>query len=158
MLIGIAWQGNPDHPRDRFRSIPLREFAEVATNPGVRLISLQKGAGSEQIAEVEQRFPVENLAAELDERTGPFQDTAAVMHNLDLVITVDTCLAHVAGGLGVPVCVLLSRIPEWRWLHGRDDSPWYPTMRLFRQSCLGDWKPVMKRVADEIRGLLSTSR
>ena len=100
----------------------LRLFAPLAQIPGVRWISLQKGVGSEQLAEVRDLFPVTDLADELDQ----FMDTAAVMKNLDLVITADTAVAHLAGALGVPVWVALPFAPDWRWLLDRTDSPWYP--------------------------------
>jgi len=150
-LIGIAWQGNPAHRCDRFRSIPLAEFAPVANIPGVRLVGLQKGVGAEQIRDLGERFSVLDLSDELDEQAGPFVDTAAVMRLCHLVISADTCLAHLAGALAVPVCVAMCRLPEWRWLHARDDSPWYPTMRLYRQRRLGDWGEVFHRLAEEIR-------
>jgi hypothetical protein len=123
---------------------------------GVRLISLQKGPGSEQIRQVP--FPVEDLASRLDETAGAFVDTAAVMKNLDLVITSDTSIAHLAGALGVPVWVALSHIPDWRWLLEREDSPWYPTMRLFRQTTPGDWPGVFGRIAEAIRQRVPAGR
>jgi tetratricopeptide (TPR) repeat protein len=145
--VGIAWQGSPAYRGDRFRSIPLRCFAALAQIPGVRLISLQKGAGVEQLAEVCDLFAVTDLSAELDERSGPFMDTAAVMKSLDLVITSDTASAHLAGALGAAVWVALPLAPDWRWLLDRCDSPWYPTMRLFRQTKLGDWQGVFQEIA-----------
>jgi len=144
--IGITWQGNPMRRGDRFRSIPLRYFAPLAQISGVRLISLQKGAGTEQLAEVRTLFPITDLAGELDQQSGPFMDTAAVMKGLDLVICSDTAAAHLAGALGVPVWVALSFAPDWRWLLDRADSPWYPTMRLFRQPSLGDWAGVFEEM------------
>ncbi len=141
--IGISWQGNPKFPGDRFRSIPLRHYAPLAQLPGVRLISIQKGAGTEQLAEFRARFAVTDFASEI----GDFVDTAAVMKNLDLVITSDTAVAHLAGALGVPVWVALCSAPDWRWLLERSDCAWYPTMRLFRQKTLGDWPDVFARMA-----------
>ncbi len=108
----------------------LRPFAAV---PGVRLFSLQKGAGAEQIAEVAAVCPVVDFGPDFDTEHGTFMDTAAVIRNLDLVITSDTAVAHLAGALGVPVWVALGYSCDWRWLDEREDSPWYPTMRLFRQ-------------------------
>ncbi len=142
--VGIHWQGNRSFRSDRYRSFPLRSFAPLAEIGQVRLVSLQKGDGIEQIADA--GFTVLNLADELDETSGPFMDTAAVMMNLDLVITSDTSVAHLAGALGVPVWVVLPLVPDWRWLLDRDDSPWYPTMRLFRQSRLQDWTGVFQRI------------
>jgi tetratricopeptide (TPR) repeat protein len=137
--IGVAWQGNPENPADRHRSFPLDRLAPLAALPGVQLFSLQKGPGSEQIDQRAQRFPLVELGSRLDEASGPFMDTAAVMMNLDLVISACTSLAHLAGALAVPVWIALKFAPEWRWLYHREDSPWYPTARLFRQPRPGDW-------------------
>ena len=140
---------------DRARSFPLAEFAPLARLPGVRLISLQKGRGSEQIADLPSGVTVETLGADFDAGPDAFIDTAAVMSRLDLVVTSDTSIAHLAGALGRPTWVVLKHVPDWRWLLGREDSPWYPTMRLFRQETLGDWKPVFARMAEELGTLLS---
>ncbi|HEY7158656.1 MAG TPA: DUF6165 family protein [Gemmataceae bacterium] len=150
--IGIAWQGNPRFPADGMRSIPLTHFTPLAQVEGVRLFSLQKGPGREQLPAVAGYLPVIDLADRLDETTGGFMDTAAVMKNLDLVVTSDTSIAHLAGALGVPVWVALALGADWRYLLGREDSPWYPTMRLFRQTRLGDWDSVFERIATELRG------
>jgi Flp pilus assembly protein TadD len=148
--VGIAWRGNPDHPEDRLRSAPLTCFAPLA-GEGVRLISLQLGPGREQIDALAGRFPMEELAPRSQESSWTFLDTAAMMKSLDLVITVDTAVAHLAGGLGVPVWIALAFAPDWRWLLGREDSPWYPTARLFRQGRFGDWDAVFGRMAHELR-------
>lgn len=145
--IGIAWQGSPSHNADRQRSFPLSLFAPLAKLPGVKLFSLQRGYGSEQIEQVADQFHVHQFRGEFDDAHGAFVDTAAVMQNLDLVITSDTSVAHLAGGLGVPVWVAISVAPDWRWLLDRDDSPWYPTMRLFRQTSPGDWQDVFARIS-----------
>jgi tetratricopeptide (TPR) repeat protein len=137
--VGINWQGDPNNPLDRARSISLMQFAPLADVAGVSLISLQKGTGAEQLAETASQFDVVHLGDDVDETVGAFMDTAAIMQSLDLVITSDTSIAHLAGGLGVPVWVALAFVPEWRWLLQRDDSPWYPTMRLFRQPQPNDW-------------------
>ena len=155
--IGIAWQGNPAHPLDWVRSFPLACFEPLAEIPGVCLISLQKGSGSDQLAAEADRFAVTNLGPDLDE-SGAFVDTAAVMKNLDLVITSDTAIAHLAGALGVPVWVALRLVPDWRWLFDRQDSPWYPTMRLFRQTVRGNWPPVFESMADAVRGMLAETK
>ena len=144
--IGIAWQGSPTHRNDRNRSIPLGLFEPLACCPGVQLLSLQKYTGAEQLQEVAQRFPIVDLASRLDEVSGAFMDTAAVMKTLDLVVTCDTAVAHLAGALGVPVWVALPFIADWRWLLDRSDSPWYPTMRLFRQESREDWQGVFRRI------------
>ena len=151
LRLGIAWQGNRQHLFDAQRSFRLDHFAPAAQIEGVRLISLQKGPGAEQAADC--GFELRNLGPQLDETTGAFMDTAAVMRNVDLVITSDTAVAHLAGALGVPVWVALSAHCDWRWFLGRDDSPWYPTMRLFRQRQLGDWDEVFERITTELRAL-----
>jgi Tfp pilus assembly protein PilF len=143
--VGIQWQGNPNYRRDGWRSIPLARFAPLASMPGVQLISLQKGLGSEQLRHVD--FSVTELGEQLDETTGAFMDTAAVLKNLDLLITSDTALPHLAGGLGIATWLALPHVPDWRWLMDRDDSPWYPTMRLFRQTEFENWTPVFQRMA-----------
>jgi hypothetical protein len=148
--VGMVWQGNPQHGLDRYRSIPLRAFAPLAQVSGVQLISLQKNSGCEQLRSLAGEFPVRELPEERDATAGSFQDTAAIMCNLDLVISVDTATAHLAGGLGVPVWVPLSAVGEWRWLLEREGSPWYPTMRLFRQRKLGRWRPVFRRMAQAL--------
>lgn len=150
LRIGLVWQGNPSAKVDKGRSFPLARLAPLAAIPGVRLISLQKNEGVEQLAGLPDGMEVETLGAEFDAGPGAFLDSAAVMMNLDLVITSDTAMAHLAGALGRPVWILLQAFPEWRWLEGRGDSPWYPTMRLFIQSEPGDWGGLALRVADEL--------
>jgi hypothetical protein len=147
--VGIVWQGSKQHKGDRQRSVPLSHFAPLAAVPGVKLCSLQKGDGSEQIAE---GLAAGILSVDLGARTSAeFADVAALLTVLDLVVTVDTAVAHAAGALGVPIWVGVSFAADWRWLRGREDSPWYPTMRLFRQSTPGDWPPVFARLADALR-------
>lgn len=146
--VGIVWQGSPDCPGDRVRSIPLKHFESLAQVPGTHLVSLQKGTGLEQLRDIS--FDVIVLDQRLDKAAGPFTDTAAVMMNLDLIVTSDTSIAHLAGALGAPVWVALQNIPAWGWLLDREDSPWYPTMRLFRQRRAGDWEDVFKRIAREL--------
>jgi len=145
--IGIVWQGNPDYPDDHFCSFPLSQFGALANLTGIRLISLQKGFGTEQLNDLCGTFAVTELGDDFDESTGAFMDTAAVMKNLELVISADTSVAHVAGALGVPVWIPLSTVCDWRWLLDRKDSPWYPSVRLFRQQEQDDWEAVF----DEIR-------
>lgn len=142
--VGICWQGEQALSYRRNRSIPLSEFAPLAQVPGVRLISLQKAG------KVDGNFPVTQLPG-LDESGGAFMDTAAVMKNLDLVITCDTSIAHLAGALGVSVWVAFPFAADWRWMLDREDSPWYPTMRLFRQTRAGDWPGVFGRIAAGMR-------
>jgi len=153
LRVGINWQGNPEYPWDQWRSIALRAFEPLAHVPGVRLISLQKGLGSDQIAAVQKQFELVVLRDEVDTQ-GAFVDTAAIIANLDLVITSDTAMAHLAGGLGAKVWLATSRVPEWRWFLDREDSPWYPSMRLCRQTKLGRWDDVFRRMADELAALV----
>jgi hypothetical protein len=153
--IGIAWQGNVKHRWDRHRSIPLGHFEPLSRIAGVRLLSLQQGAGTEQLRTLAGCFPVA-IPHWPDDVPPPFAETAAVMRNLDLVITCDTAVAHLAGALAVPVWVALPFAPDWRWLRDREDSPWYPTMRLFRQTTPGDWQGVFARMTDELHRLTNS--
>ena len=145
--VGIAWQGNPKHSRDRDRSFPLDLFERLAGIEGVRLISLQRGAGTEQLHSLGGRFPVIDLGDEVDSDMAMMEDTPAIMMGLDMVIAPDTAVAHLAGALGVPIWLALPLGPDWRWMLDRADSPWYPTARLFRQADLGRWEPVFDRIA-----------
>jgi Flp pilus assembly protein TadD len=146
LQVGIVWQGNPHYVRDRSRSFQLARFEVISRVAGVRLISLQKGYGSEQLADLAGRFEVTDLGS----RLGDLMDTAAAMENLDLMICVDSAVAHLAGALGVPAWVALPFSADWRWLTDRDDNPWYPSMRLFRQKRWGDWDEVFERIAGEL--------
>lgn len=152
--IGICWQGNPAAPIDVGRSIPLHCFDAVAAVPGVRLVSLQKTHGLDQLTSLPSGLRVEVLA-DLDAGPDAFVDTAAVIARLDLVITSDTAVAHLAGALGRPVWIVLKDAPDWRWMFGREDSPWYPTARLFRQRQRGDWKEVFARMATALAQMVS---
>jgi hypothetical protein len=153
--IGIGWQCLRNFPSDEERAIPLAQFAPLASLPGVRLISLQKGLGSEQIATVD--FPLLDFSDRLDEAAGAFMDTAALIGSVDLVVTSDTAIAHLAGALGAPVWVALQLVPNWRWMLKRDDSPWYPSMRLFRQTAAGQWPDVFERIAQAVQKLRSAA-
>lgn len=145
--VGICWQGNPNHHADHYRSVALQEFAPLAEVQGVQLISVQRGYGSQQIANVTFADKLFTLPDDLDQSAGAFLDTAAVMRNLDLVITTDTSTAHLAGALGVPTWVILGKLPDWRWLLEGSTTPWYPSLRLFRQQDLGDWQGVFGEMA-----------
>ena len=153
--IGLAWQAMHETRTHVWRSMPLADFAPLARLSGVRLVSLQKRFGSEQIGQVD--FPILDFGDQLDEASGPFMDTAAVIHNLDLVVSIDTSIGHLAGGLGAPVFLALHRHSEWRWLRDRDDSPWYPKTRLFRQKVVGDWLEVAQRIAAAVQALRGES-
>ena len=147
--IGIVWQGAHEFVNDRWRSLPLRHFAPLARLPGVQLVSLQKGFGSEQIGTVD--FPLLDFSNRLDEAAGPFMDTAAMIQSLDLVVTPNTAICHLAGALGAPVWLVLPVAAEWRWQPDREDSPWYPSVRLFRQRVLGDWPELFERLAAAVQ-------
>ncbi len=146
--IGIAWSGNPDHPNDRNRSMALRKLMALQI-PGARLISVQKEVRPED-AKVLAANP---HIGDFGTRLGDFSDTAALLSLMDLVVSVDTSVVHLAGALGKPVWVLLPFAPDWRWLMDREDSPWYPTARLFRQPRAGDWDGVVDRVKRELQSL-----
>jgi len=152
--VGICWQGSQIHRADRYRSISLAEFTPLAALEGVQLFSLQKGPGADQVREVDLGVPVLDFGGTLD-ASAPFVDTAALMGHLDLVISADSAIAHLAGALGVPVWMAnpIGRT-DWRWLLDREDTPWYPTMRLFRQATRNDWSAVFTRMADELRALV----
>jgi len=152
--IGIIWQGSPDHLNDRNRSAALADFAPLARIKGVRFFSLQKGAAARQGDAMAGPFSVTDLG----NRLGDFADTAAVIENLDLVISVDTSVVHCAGALGVPVWVALPFSPDWRWLLDREDSPWYPTARLFRQQERGRWGPVFEGMASALEAMVQSWR
>lgn len=153
--IGIAWQGNPNAKVDRVRSVPLRAFAPLAGLPGVTLVSLQKGAGVEQLAELPPGMRVEILPEDFASGPDSFLDTAAVISALDLVVSIDSAVTHLAGALQRPLIVALKAVPEWRWMASGETSPWYPSAQLFRQSRPGDWDELMVRIAAAVRDRLS---
>jgi FkbM family methyltransferase len=147
LKVGIVWRGSPTHHADSMRSIPLAAFAPLGCFKGVTFFSLQKGPAADELNTLAGRLEVIDLGTQLDEGTGAFVETAAVLKNLDLLITCDTAIAHVAGALGVPVWLALCNVPDWRWLLDTDRSAWYPTMRLFRQKSPGDWNGVLEEIA-----------
>lgn len=155
--IGIAWQGNPRSKADRGRSVGLEHFKAFSAIQNVRLISLQVADGAEQLGGVPGGLRVETLGDGFDEGPDGFIDTAAVIANLDLVVTVDTSIAHLAAALGKPTWVALKYSPDWRWLLGRSDSPWYPTVRLFRQESIGDWSKVFADMTAALAERLAVS-
>jgi hypothetical protein len=150
--VGLCWQGNPKGRIDEGRSIPLEKYAPLAAIPGVRLISLQRTHGLEQLKTLPARMTVETLG-DFDTGADAFVDTAAIMNGLDLVITSDTAIPHLAGALGIPAWVALKHVPDWRWMLERSDSPWYPSLKLFRQPKPGDWDSVLAAMADAVHGL-----
>ena len=144
--VGICWQGRPDRKIDAGRSIPLRAFEPLSTMPGVRLISLQLGDGLDQLKQLPSGMSVISPGDGFDQSGGAYLDTAALMSQLDLVVSSDTSVAHLAGALGRPVWLGLRWMPEWRWMLDRSDTHWYPSMRLFRQPKPKDWERVMEDV------------
>jgi tetratricopeptide (TPR) repeat protein len=146
LRIGLVWCGNPKHTRDAQRSIPLTQLLRLFEGLNATLYSLQKGPAAQQCAGTD--------VIDLDPQLKDFADTAAAVANLDLVIAVDTAVAHLAGALGKPIWILIHNAPDWRWLRNRTDSPWYPAARLFRQQSAGDWSKVfeqMKQALTEIK-------
>ncbi|MES2792023.1 MAG: tetratricopeptide repeat-containing glycosyltransferase family protein, partial [Planctomycetota bacterium] len=156
--VGIVWQGSNMNTVAVRRSMGLKHFAPLSQIEGIQLFSLQRGDGTEQLAELSGPLQIDDFAGRLDAETGAFMDTAAVMMNLDLVITADTSVAHLAGGLGVPVWVALPFVSDWRWFATREDTPWYPTMRLFRQTNVGDWEGVFERIAEALQQQVAARR
>jgi Flp pilus assembly protein TadD len=146
--IGLVWAGGAYHQDDRHRSMRLEYFAPLSAIKAATFYMLQKGPAAAQADSAPPGLNLINWTADLHD----FVDTAAFIKNLDLVITVDTSVAHLAGALGKPVWVLLPLIPDWRWMLNRSDSPWYPTMRLFRQSKMGDWESVVAEVVEALKG------
>jgi hypothetical protein len=142
MKVGLAWAGNKTQKKDFLRSIPFEQLAPLLAVPGVQFISLQKGATANDPALLDWMGECQD-----------YLDTAALAQHLDLVISVDTSVAHMAGALAKPVWLLNRYESEWRWLLDREDSPWYPTMRIFRQPALHDWHSVIARITEELQKL-----
>ncbi|MHC4432259.1 MAG: tetratricopeptide repeat protein [Planctomycetota bacterium] len=154
LKVGVVWAGSARHANDHNRSCRLEHFAPVGRIEGIKLYGLQKGEPARQVDESAAMIGVENLA----DRFEDFTDAAAAIENLDMIISVDTAVLHLAGAMGKCVWALLPYAPDWRWMLVRSDSPWYPTMKLFRQERWGDWSSVLKRVAYELRGLVRGQR
>ena len=150
LKVGIVWGGSPQNPSNDSRSCSLNYFTEMLKIPGMAFYSLQKGP---QVKEL-QEFTDKILIQDLSDRLNDFADTAIIISQLDLIISVDTAVVHLAGALGKPVWLLLSFLPDWRWMLEREDSPWYPTMRLFRQKRLGDWTEVFVRVTELLKKII----
>jgi hypothetical protein len=150
LKVGISWQGSTLRV-DIGRSLPLAAFQPLFAVPGVRLISLQKNEGTVQLQTLPAGMHVETLGEDFDRAPDAFLDTAAVMQHLDLIVTSDTAIAHLAGALGRPTWVALKQVPDWRWMLERTDSPWYPSHRLFRQRRAADWSGVFEDIYRELR-------
>jgi hypothetical protein len=145
LRVGLVWAGRATHSNDRHRSIPLSKFAPLAKVKSAAFYSLQKGEAANQMPPA--GLEITDWTADLHD----FADTAALIENLDMVLTVDTAVAHLAGAMGKPTWLLLPYIPDWRWLLDREDSPWYPSMRLFRQPAYGEWDSVIRDVAEQLK-------
>ncbi len=142
--VGINWQGNPNHHADVYRSVTLETLRPLAQIDGIDLINLQFGYGCEQLVDCDFSESIIRLPEHVDQTDGAFTDTAAIVKNLDWVITTDTALAHLAGAVGTNVALLLGKVPDWRWLMEGDSTPWYPSVRLVRQQELGRWDEVVE--------------
>lgn len=151
LAVGIAWAGRAEHANDHNRSMPFEQFLGLCDLPGVTLYSLQKGPRANDVAALNAQPVVRNLEGQIRD----FGDTAALVAQLDLVICIDSAVAHLAGALGRPVILLVPYTPDWRWLACREDSPWYPSMRLVRQPAPRDWRSVMQRVHDMLAQILA---
>ena len=149
--VGVLWQGDTRYSKDRFRSIPLEPFLSLAKIDGIQLVSLQTGPAAEQLSGLEDRSQLLELMESRLVGPGTLLETAALILSLDLVITIDSGIAHLAGALGRPVWIALATACDWRWLVDRSDSPWYPTVRLFRQSKPGQWSDVFERIQEGLR-------
>jgi tetratricopeptide (TPR) repeat protein len=149
LKVGLVWSGRPQHTNDRNRSCRLTDLLPLLQLPGIHYVGLQKGAGSEQAAGLPPGIDFANRGDELHD----FSDTAALLANLDLLISVDTAAVHLAGAMGRPVWVMLPFIPDWRWGMAREDCLWYPTLRLFRQTCPKDWAGAIERIRRELLSL-----
>jgi hypothetical protein len=147
LRIGVAWSGNPHHKGDATRSMPLEALAPLASVPGLSLISLQKGAGVEQLSPLKDRLPIHDGAS----THADMFETAALVRTLDLVLSVDTSIAHLAGAMAKPVWIMLPWVADWRWMEQRADSPWYRSARLFRQNAAGDWASVAEQIVAALR-------
>ncbi|MEO6394830.1 MAG: hypothetical protein ABIO40_02845, partial [Devosia sp.] len=141
---------------DEGRSAPLAQFLRFAEIPGVRLIAMQKNHGLDQLKDVPDHINIQQLGDDFDSGKDAFLDTLGVLANLDLMVTTDTSVVHVAGGFGARVFVALKDHPDWRWMFDRDDSPWYPTARLFRQTEFAVWDDVFIRMTEAVRELVAT--
>ncbi len=155
LKIGISWQGNPDYRADKDRSIPLSAFEALARLPGVTLISLQKGRGAEQVTDWPPGLHLVDLGPEIDATGAAFMETAAVVSALDLVVSSDTALVHLAGALGIDAHMATAHVPDWRWGLEGEQSVWYPTLSLHRQSDPGDWDGVFQSIYRAIKGRIT---
>ena len=154
LRVGVAWAGNPRYKADSQRSMHLETLLPLLRTPGITWVSLQKGPGAAQVADL----PTDVFVWDGSSEDSDLGETAALVATLDLVITTDTCIAHLAGAMAKPVWIILPHLSDWRWMQDRETTPWYPTARLFRQSAPGDWTGVMNRVASQLSGLCNRVR
>lgn len=154
--IGICWQGNANYSTQFLRktvaakSMPVRSFEPLCAIQGITLYSLQKINGTEQLKELDH-LSIKTFNADFDEKNGRFMDSAAVIKNLDLVITIDTSIGHFAAALGTPTWIMLPNPADWRWMINKNDTPWYPNVRLFTQQKTGDWDSVVNQVVEALK-------
>jgi hypothetical protein len=146
VCVGLVWTGKSSNLSNRVRSIPFENLEPILCLPCIQFVSLQKDLPTEDAERLRSHPNVISLGPELND----FADTAAVISQLDLIVSVETSVAHLAGAMGKPVYIPLAEPPDWRWLLGREDSPWYPTARLFRQRKAGNWAEVIQRIAQAI--------
>ena len=151
LKVGLVWAGNPEHANDANRSMPLAVLTQLLHCPNVTWVSLQKPTPAADMQALADSPQIRRYGEQL----GDYGDTAGLMANLDLVIGVDTSVVHLAGAMGKPVWIMLTKVPEWRWQLARQDSPWYPSARLFRQTSAGDWGELLQRVGQALAGLSS---
>jgi hypothetical protein len=144
--VGVAWAGNPHYKADRQRSMSLDTLLPLLRTPGCTWVSLQKGPQAAQLSNLPEDISVWDGSSE----DRDLAETAALVATLDLVITTDTCIAHLAGAMAKPVWILLPHLSDWRWMQDRETTPWYPTARLFRQPAPGDWASVLNRVISQL--------
>lgn len=152
LRVGISWTGNPAHSANRERSVPVTELAPLFALEGIEFFSFQfdRDPASGE--------PLANGVIDLAPRLGDFAQTAGYVSQMDLLVTIDSSLAHLAGGLGHPLWLMLGRQTDWRWMSGSDTTPWYPSMRLFRQTTAGDWAPVIRQVITALHALCAARR
>jgi Flp pilus assembly protein TadD len=153
LKVGVVWTGNPAHVNNRYRQVPAEALLPLLAVEGVKIFSLQVGAGHAELTRC-SAGAVPDFSAELTD----YAETAGVVANLDLVVTICTSVAHLVGGMGKPLWMLLNAVPDWRWMLEREDNPWYPSARLFRQRKAGEWGEVVERVAAELRAIVSGDR
>jgi ADP-heptose:LPS heptosyltransferase len=144
--IALVWAGRPTHKNDRKRTLKLAQFAPLFARDDIVILTVQKGDQISQVGGYYGRAPLVNLGPEIRD----FLDTLAILKSVDRLVTIDTSVAHVAGAAGVPASLVLPHAPDWRWLLNRDDTPWYPSVKLFRQQKAYDWSGVIERVAAEL--------